>query len=171
MKRVRRFSFPIIVILSVLAFCLYNTGDVQPVELMKLGERIGMVYGVERTTTNEDIFKLYPSDGSAFNEIHRYYGSCSIFGDVAAACYDAGNAGKTKNHISRKLAVKYWILSQGQIDVCNMMFNKGAYDRYMNDQPLDNGELTDKIHTTCNIAIDNINKEQFNRDFSNSNNQ
>lgn len=114
---------------------------------------------------NEQVFADYPSDGTAYNEIHRYYGSCEVFGEVAAKCYAAGYALKKKSQISNELAEKYWIMSQGQMDVCNMMFNKATYDQFMGEEPKEITKLWNDVSYACKYAIDNIDKRSFNRQY------
>lgn len=114
---------------------------------------------------NEKIFNQYPSDGTPYNEIRRYYGSCEAFGDIAAACYDAGYSMKTKSQISESLAKKYWIMSQGQLDVCNMMFNKATYDQFMGEERKNTLKLYSDVKYACSYAIDNIDKKSFNKEY------
>jgi len=114
---------------------------------------------------NETVFFNYPSDGSAFNEIHRYYGDCSVFGEVSAICYEVGYATKEKSVATERVGKSHWILSQGQIDVCNMMFNKGTYDQFMGKDSKDTITIQSEIGGMCKQAVDNIDRKSFNKQY------
>ena len=115
--------------------------------------------------SNSEVFATYPSDGTAFNEIHRYYGSCSVFGDVAQICYHEAYTLAGKEDTMKSLEIKYFALSGGQYDICNMMFNKGTYDQFMGVDPVEMFLISNRFGHICQISLDNITEKEFNESY------
>jgi hypothetical protein len=130
---------------------------------------VGIAYSQGGMSDNEMVLSQFPSDGTAYNEIHRYYADCGTFGTVAGACYGAGYEGATKGQISDKLAKLYWVMAQGQVDVCNMMYNKGTYDQYMGKDMEDPEKLGRSLATMCYDALLNIDGKSFEKSYGTQN--
>ena len=66
-------------------------------------------------SANQQVLNKFPSDGSAYNEIHRYYGDCKVFGEISSFCYTSGYETMDKEETLKVISTKYSLLTEGQL--------------------------------------------------------
>jgi len=117
----------------------------------------------KNNSANQQVLDKFPSDGSVYNELHRYYGDCDVFGDISSFCYTSGYDTLTKEETISIISTKYSLLTQGQLDVCNMTFNKATYDQFMGIDP--QGSVKSKVSYVCKTLMENLDERDLNENY------